>query len=308
MKNRLVKILVILMVMGIFTGCSSDANQGSTTPPDDTEKVKVQLYYSDLGNEQFVVEEREILFPKDHDKYSIVLQELIKGTENSDYRSNIASKTIVYGTMKQSNDLIVNVSKDFCSFGGSIAEIIAVGSVVNTLTSLDRDINRVKILVEGEELIGPSGNPRGFMEPFDNNINQPEVSKEITLYFCNQDATALETEIRTITVAPDISMNDLMLRTLEELIKGPTNSDLHKTIPAEVQVNSVVIDNNIAQVDFSIEMHTKHWGGSTGEGMTINSIVYTLTEFPGIDKVKMTVEGEPISIEHGPIEEAIGRH
>ncbi len=308
MINRLFKILVILMLMGIITGCTNDANQLSTTPPDEIEKVKVQLYYSDLGNEQFVEEEREILFPKGQDKYSIVLQELIKGPENSDYRSNIASKTIVYGTMKQGNDLIVNLSKEFCSIGGSIAEIIAVGSVVNTLTSFDRDINRVKILVEGDELIGPSGNSRGFMEPFENNISQPEVSKEIALYFCNQDATALAQEKRIIAVAPDITMKDLMLRTLEELIKGPTDSDLHKTIPVEVQVNSVEIDDNIALVDFSIEMHSKHWGGTTGEGMTINSIVYTLTEFPGIDKVKMTVEGGPISIEHGPIDEAVGRH
>ncbi len=308
MKNRLAELLLILMVMVIFTGCSKIGSHDNTTPPDETITEKVKLYYSDSGNEQFAIEEREILFPKDQDKYSIVLQELIKGPNDSDLGSNIASNTKVYGTMKQSNDLIVNLSKEFCSFGGSIAEIIAVGSVVNTLTSFDQDINRVKILVEGEELIGLSGTPRGFMEPFDNNITQPEVVKEITLYFCNQDATALETEIRTIEVTADISMKDLMLKTLEELIKGPTNSNLHKTIPVEVQVNSVEIDNNIAKADFSIEMHTQHWGGSTGESMTINSIVYTLTEFAGIEKVKMTVEGEPISIEHGPIEEAIGRH
>ncbi len=303
LKNRLVGLLIILMVIGMFSGCSN----GDTTLSDETITEKVKLYYSDSGNEHFMIEEREIVFSKDQDKYAIVLQELINGPVNLDLRSNIASKTIVYGTMKQSNDLIVNLSKDFCCFGGSIAEIIAVGSVVNTLTSFDQEINRVKILVEGEELIGLSGNPRGFMEPFDNNITQPEVGKEVALYFCNQDATALETETRTISVPADISVTDLMLRTLEELIKGPTNSNLHKTIPAEVQVNKVEIDNNIAYVDFSMEMHTQHWGGSTGEGMTINSIVYTLTEFPGVEKVKMTVEGEPISIEHGPIEEAVGR-
>lgn len=307
MKKRVVEFLVILVTIGIFAGCSSDSNHGNSTSPDDVLTENVDLYYSDSGNEQFVIEEREITFAQDKDKYSTVLQELIKGCENSLYRSNITSTTKVYGTIKQSNDLIVNMSKDFCGFSGSVAEIIAVGSVVNTLTSFDHDIHRVKILVEGEELIGPSGNPRGFMQPFDNNITQPNVTKEITLYFCNQDATALETEIRTIEVTPDISMINLMEKTLEQLIKGPSNSDLHKTIPTEVRINDLKIDNNIAQVDFSLEMHTKHWGGSTGEAMTINSIVYTLTEFPGIEKVQMTVEKDPISIEHGPIEDAIGR-
>ncbi len=306
MKNRPVIFLVILMLAGMWAGCSRVSNDNDSVSGNTT--AKVQLYYADSGNEHFVMEQREIMFPQNQDKYSIVLQELIKGPDNPDYRKNIASSTIVYGTMKQSKDLIVNLSKDFCSFGGSVAEIIGVGSVVNTLTSFGPDIKRVKILVEGEELIGPNGNPRGFMEAFDNNISQPEVNKETTLYFCNQDATALAQEMRTIVVAPDISMDNLMQRTLEELIKGPVGSNLHKTIPAEVLVNCVEILDNTVHVDFSIEMHSKHWGGSTGESMTINSIVYTLTEFPGIEKVKMTVEGEPLSIEHGPIDEAIGRH
>ncbi len=165
MKKRLAKLLVILMVMIIFTGCSKIGSHDNTTQPDETITEKVKLYYSDSGNEQFTIEEREILFPKDQDKYSIVLQELIKGPNDSDFRSNIASNTKVYGTMKQSNDLIVNLSKEFCSFGGSIAEIIAVGSVVNTLTSFDQNINRVKILVEGKNLLA-SAEPPGALGIF----------------------------------------------------------------------------------------------------------------------------------------------
>ena len=38
--------------------------------------------------------------------------------------------------------------------------------------------------------------------------------------------------------------------------------------------------------------------GAAGEAMTINSIVNTLTEFAYIERVKMTVEGEPMLIEH----------
>ena len=61
-------------------------------------------------------------------------------------------------------------------------------------------------------------------------------------------------------------------------------------------------------MDFSEEMHTKHWGGATGEALTINSIVNTLTEFPYIQRVKMTVEGEPMNIEHAILEEPVERN
>jgi len=305
LNKYLVKILVLLLLAGWGAGCFLPEKQELANS--NVRSSQVKLVYSDSDNEHFVTEERQITFHPNDDQYSLVLQELIKGSQHPDYRSNIASNTIVYGTMKQDTDLIVNLSTEFCSFGGSVAEIIAVGSVVNTMTGFDPDIQRVKILVEGEDLIGPSGNPRGFMEPFQDNIVQPEEKQDITLYFCNQDASALETETRTITVAQDISIRELMLITLQELIKGPISGSLHKTIPSEVRVNQLQIKDNLAAVDFSVEMHTQHWGGSTGESMTINSIVYTLTEFPGIDKVMMTVDGSPISIEHGPIEEPVSR-
>ena len=48
----------------------------------------------------------------------------------------------------------------------------------------------------------------------------------------------------------------------------------------------------MATVDFSKELKTKHWGGSTGESMTIMSIVNSLTELPGIEKVQILIEGQ----------------
>jgi hypothetical protein len=73
----------------------------------------------------------------------------------------------------------------------------------------------------------------------------------------------------------------MMIIVLSELIEGPQRTDIYKTVPAEVNVQSVKVDENIASVDFSEEMHTKHWGGAAGESMTINSLVNTLTEKVG---------------------------
>jgi len=310
MKRHLSLILVILMLTGFFTGCSRDvpAVDDSDNPTEDNHSVTevYKLYYSDSNKERFVSENRQITYEKEQDKFSILLDELIKGPQNSAYHSYIADQTRVYGTMKQGHDLIVNLSQDFCCFHGGVDEIIAIGSVVNTLSEFD-GVDRVKILVEGTELIGPSGNPRGFMNPFENNITPPEINKEIVLYFCNQDATAVAPEVRNITVYPDISREQVIEKALQELIKGPTSNKMHKTIPAEVRVNSVQIEDNIVYVDFSREMHSKHWGGATGEAMTIDSILYTVTEFKDIEKVKITVEGNPLAIEHIILEEAIGR-
>lgn len=298
------KLMIYLLVLVVFllpAGCrTKDAPQ---QPVFITENVL--LYYGSEGNETFVSEERSITYPEGEDKYEATLDELIKGPNNQAYIGNIPKNTGVYGTIRQNKNLIVNLSSDFLSFGGSVAEIVAVGSIVNTLTQFN-EIDRVKILIEGEEYIGPSGEPRGFMVPFTQNA--AETDTEVIVYFSNEQATAVVAETRTIRTSPDTTLENIIKIVLEELIQGPQRPELYPTIPAQVKVQSVIIEGKTAMVDFSQEMHTKHWGGAAGESMTINSIVNTLTEFAGIDMVKMTVAGEPMNIEHAILEDPLPRN
>ena len=167
MRKNLIIVLMFGLIAGVISGCDTLNNDKPNTEPNlITEKII--LYYGDKNNENFVIEEREISYLLAENKFTVVLEELIKGPTKQDYRANIPKETKVIGSVIQNDSLIINVSKDFNRFGGSIAEIIAVGSIVNTLTQFD-EITSVKVLVEGNELIGPSGMPRGFMEPFSNN-------------------------------------------------------------------------------------------------------------------------------------------
>lgn len=308
MRKKLLGLLIIVLIGVLVLGCAPKKVQ---IPQETKTTEKVKLYYGDENNEKFVTEEREINYSQGADKYKIILEELIKGPQNKKYRANISAAARVYGTIKQNDDLIVDFSQDFNRFTGSIAEIIGVGSVVNTLTQFP-EITRVKILVEGNELIGLSGEPRGFMKPFSNQEGKEQEptaqNEQVILYFGNQNATAVVRETRTIEVPPGTNREGFIKQVLEELIKGPQRQDLNRTIPQEVTVKSVAIENEIAYVDFSEEMHTKHWHGAAGEAMTINSIVKTLTEFNDIKKVKMTVEGKPMNIEHAILEEPVPRN
>jgi len=313
MKRRLLKLmnkrmilLFLVLCLILMPGCTTRAPEGG----EDTEEVKtesVKLYYGDTNNEKMMTEVREISIAPGEDKYKIILEELIKGPEDKSLRANIPENTKVYGTIKQGSDLIVDLSQDFKQFGGSVAEIIAVGSIVNTLTQLD-DIKRVKILVEGEELIGPSGEPRGFMTSFEEEPAQQTETTDVILYFSNKNADKVVGEVRKIAATPEEDREEFIKKVLEQLIAGPESGDLYPTIPKEVVVISVTIDNGTAVIDFSEEMHTKHWGGAAGESMTINSIVNTLTEFDFINKVKITVNQNPLAIEHTILEEPVERN
>jgi len=131
-------------------------------------------------------------------------------------------------------------------------------------------------------------------------IGEAEASKltdktPIRLYFANKDNTKLKLEIRYVD-DPDVKKNlsNLASTVVNELIKGPTdNENFLRTVPAEAKLRSpVCISGKVATVDMSKEFKTKHPGGKDAEKMTIYSIVNSLTELEGIEKVKFTIEGK----------------
>ena len=117
---------------------------------------------------------------------------------------------------------------------------------------------------------------------------------EVTLYFSDDQATGVLPEKRTIEVTEGEGEIPIEKIAVLELIEGPSNEDLRKTLPPETRLLSIVVNDGVAVVDFSQEFQTKHWGGSAGEGLTIQSLVKTLTSIEGIDKVQVLIQGEVI--------------
>ena len=83
---------------------------------------------------------------------------------------------------------------------------------------------------------------------------------------------------------------------LTELIKGATVSEAISVIPPSTKVLSCETKDGICYVNLSNDFIEKKPQGSTSETMLIESIVYTLTELSGIDKVMFLIEGEKIEV------------
>ncbi len=109
---------------------------------------------------------------------------------------------------------------------------------------------------------------------------------EVNLYFSDSQAMYLVPEKRKISQTPSLARQAVI-----ELIKGPESSELYPTIPGGTQVNEVYIVDDIVYIDLSEEIFKNHSGGSSGELMTVYSIVNTLTEIPPIEGVQILVEG-----------------
>lgn len=129
-----------------------------------------------------------------------------------------------------------------------------------------------------------------------NNTGEPLISSKpkqqtevVKLYFAGEQAMYLKPEIREIKLRGET----LPAAVIRELIKGPSREDLSSTIPEQTKLLSFQAIDGVAYVNLSKEVRSEHWGGTTGEYMTVYSIVDTLADLrTGIEKVQFLVEGE----------------
>ncbi|MGM0411054.1 MAG: GerMN domain-containing protein [Bacillota bacterium] len=111
---------------------------------------------------------------------------------------------------------------------------------------------------------------------------------EISVFFSTNEAMYLDAEKRVVKT------ENLYENAINELIAGPNNSANNKTIPDDVELLNITSNDKVARVNFNRALIDNHWGGSTGERMTVYSIVNTLTQFEEIDEVKILVEDEEV--------------
>ena len=77
---------------------------------------------------------------------------------------------------------------------------------------------------------------------------------------------------------------------LEQLIRGPITKDAYPTIPSDTKILSVSTKDGICYVNFDEGFLGQ--GYNVLEEIPIYSIVNSLTEIPGINKVQILINGE----------------
>ncbi|HHV79821.1 MAG TPA: GerMN domain-containing protein [Firmicutes bacterium] len=208
-----------------------------------------------------------------------------------DLKSPFPADTTVRSVSVKDGIATVDLSKTATTGMGSGVEALAVESLVRTMTSF-QGINKVRILVEGksvETLAGHVDVSRPLSPPptINHDGSQPaDNTMKVVLWFAGSNYLIPVTRFIPKTVSA-------IKAVVSELIKGPQGlQGLSPTIPAGTKLLGTNLKDGIAYVDFSKELKTKHWGGSFGESITVNSIVYTVTEFPTVSKVQILIAGK----------------
>lgn len=82
---------------------------------------------------------------------------------------------------------------------------------------------------------------------------------------------------------------------LEALLEGPApDEELNTSVPDGTQLLDLTIADGIANVDLTSEFESG--GGSASMQMRLAQVVYTITQFPTVEGVRFSLDGEPIDV------------
>lgn len=127
---------------------------------------------------------------------------------------------------------------------------------------------------------------------------QTEISsnlqeKEVSLYFLFED-DFISIETRKIGVCENFLME--AKETIEELINGPTNTSLLRTLPIETKLLNLYFDEQekTCYLNFSRSFIENYFGDIKTEIITLCSLGYTLMENFSITSFQILIEGKEI--------------
>ena len=289
MKSRFAGLLIVFILLlgtAVFASCSRKEKNTDKTGKE------YQIFYIDSKSYGIVSEAYVPLSLTKEDLVKELLEVLQKEPSNMIYRKGIPDGVTILDYSIANDQLTINFDTKYGELTG-IPEVLCRATVVKTLCQIP-GINFVLFNVNGQPLIDSNGVQIGLMtaESFIENTGA-ETNYKVTLYFANETGDMLRKTTRTILYTGTSSIEELVIN---QIINGPTEVGLYATVPAGTTLLNVSTTEGICYVDFN-EKFLEKLPEVTDE-VAIYSIVNSLVELPGINKVQFRINGESVKTFH----------
>lgn len=259
------------------------------------ETVSTVVFYED-GEGYLVPVTRQV--PKTDGIAKATLSLMVKDGANDMQAARLGLRTVIPENTSFEIDIKdgranVNVSKEALNCMSAAQEVLMVDAIVNAMTcfstvdevTLEFDGQKRSKLTYGTDVSGVfSGGALNLesVETFSGSAGQ------VQLYFPSQNGRLLVPVTRTVFSNADVSTAVL------ELAKGPRDdSGLERALPEGCGIKNVTMKDGTVTLDFSREFKETMESSDGGE-QAIRALLFTCSQFPGVKKVEVLVEGEKL--------------
>ena len=277
--KRLLPILMCFIIC-LSSGCNQNGDVGGE---------KVRLYFPDSEKKTMVTEDRTVP-DSETNIIEFAVKALIKGPETEGYKKAFPNGTRILKTELSGGIATVDLSTEF-NTGTKVDRLWSRYTLINTVCGIE-GVKKTQILVNGEIITSiSSGEPLGPMSSDDIVTDIAQVTKDTavaTLYFADENAMGLVPEAREIVLKEGEKLEKAVI---EALLQGPKNNGLYSVLPQGIRVLSAETKDGVCFLNLSAEFSAEGMGSSL-EVLAVYSIVNTLCQVDGVDKVQILIEGK----------------
>lgn len=276
-------VILLAICMLSFVVCAS-CKSG------DKDTNSYAVYYKSSSGYKLV----EVMYEAAAASRSELAAELIEQMNVNQKQSDISvvkPPYVVYEKVEV-NDKIANIyfSKGYNDMD-NVTEVLYRAALVKTVTQIE-GIKYVQIYVGNSAATYSNGIPLGLVsaEDFVDDEDEALISvewKEINLYYANKLGDKLVKKQETIAYSKNVSLEKMVM---EKLIKGPSDDNMSATLPANLKLLSITVNEGVCYVNLDSAFLTEMVNVSNE--IPIYSIANSLCSLTGINSVRIMINGD----------------
>ncbi|MCL2398137.1 MAG: GerMN domain-containing protein [Defluviitaleaceae bacterium] len=276
-------VVLISCTMAVGTWAYMQANEGLSN---------VYIWYFNTRTNSLESERRMAPY-EDRVKMIQAVIRLLYSPSSSDLQRIIPEDLFIDRVNLYGRDMVIHFTARYHDLAPH-EEALVRASIVYTMIDLPF-IDSVQILVDGEDLLDPFGEPLGKMDRGRVRVNPPirphhKVLQTFTLYFVSSDMSGLLAEERTTDVDFNLPTELFILR---QLIYGSTLEGRISSIPPSTRILDVRTEGGICSINLSQEFIDNFNGSQTLAELTLHSIVHSIMENVGsVNSIQFFIDSQ----------------
>ena len=270
-----------------MSGCGGSTPDPSRGTPE--ERV-FQIYYLDASGTVLTPNEYRTE-TRDTDLLIAELMDQLRTVPNDLDSQSAIPERVEYRDFRREEMVVYLLFSDSYNAMSRDQEILCRAALAKTLTQAP-GVNYISILAGEQPILNAKGQPVGMMAGGDfidsvSDVNAYERTV-LTLYFTDEKGERLYPETREVVHNTNTSMAQLVL---EELISGPESFSLCPTVPEDTRLLNVTVNDNVCYINFDENFLRGSGSLAVADYIPIYSIVNSLAEAAGINRVQIAVNG-----------------